>query len=734
MYPHATSRHPLAPLQPADFLLARAVVTAARDPGAVLFFREILLQEPLKDELVPYLVAEHSGKPAADLAALRPPRRAKVQYDVISGNVHQYTQSIVDLDAAEEVQVVRAQSHQQTSFTLEEFKAFDKACFASPLFQAAVDEFLIPDHFILKIDPWPYGGPNDEDQLPLPRYMQGLVYAQDTRSGNPDSNHYSYPVPLVPVIDWTTRRVVRVDRLSLDPSRHGWISDPATRTKKMALFANTSPAEYVPELLPEDLPLRTDLKPIAVTQPKGTSFSVTPDGLVTWQKWRFRLSFTPREGAVLHDVTYDNRPVLYRLSFSEMTVPYGDPRAPYHRKQAFDFGDGGIGRAANNLRLGCDCLGAIYYRSALLATADGSPAESQNVVCLHEQDSGVGWKHTNFWTGRPAVTRMRELVVQFIITLANYEYVFAYTLDLAGNISVNVRATGIMSVAPISPDVTTSAYGAIVAPGALAQNHQHVFAVRIDPAVDSYAAGATRVVVEETHADALGAGLNVHGNGFSTQRRVVAHAEALDAAPRHNRAIRLESTRAVNAVSARPVGYKFVPPATQLLLAHPQSRQAKRAQFARHHVWVTGHRDGELWAAGEYTNMSTEEAGGLKDMADRGDWFVEDQAALRAGVHEPAAASREGGNAFGLTPQNEMSPRLSSPVVWSVFGLTHLPRMEDWPVMPTEGLSFKICPADFFTYNPALDVPPAQSTTSVLVPATNEAPGDESADCGVCWN
>lgn len=41
------------------------------------------------------------------------------------------------------------------------------------------------------------------------------------------------------------------------------------------------------------------------------------------------------------------------------TVPYADPRAPFHRKQAFDFGDGGLGHAVNNLALGCDCLGVI---------------------------------------------------------------------------------------------------------------------------------------------------------------------------------------------------------------------------------------------------------------------------------------------------------------------------------------------------------------------------------------
>lgn len=115
-----------------------------------------------------------------------------------------------------------------------------------------------------------------------------------------------------------------------------------------------------------------------------------------------------------------------------MTVPYGDPRPPFQRKQAFDFGDAGAGRAANNLALGCDCLGVIKYIDAMLVDSEGKPSVSKNVVCVHEQDNGIGWKHTNFRTNRAVVTRSRELVVQFILTLANYEYVFAYKLDQAG--------------------------------------------------------------------------------------------------------------------------------------------------------------------------------------------------------------------------------------------------------------------------------------------------------------
>lgn len=60
----------------------------------------------------------------------------------------------------------------------------------------------------------------------------------------------------------------------------------------------------------------------------------------------------------------------------------------------------------------------------MLNGPDGTAHKAPNVICLHEQDNGIGWKHTNWRTGRAIVTRRRELVIQFILTVANYEYVF----------------------------------------------------------------------------------------------------------------------------------------------------------------------------------------------------------------------------------------------------------------------------------------------------------------------
>ncbi|KAI0403132.1 copper amine oxidase [Xylaria palmicola] len=663
----AVPPHPLRPLTDEEVLRARELVI-----------------EKHKD-LVQFLIAEHAGK----APTTTPPRQVTVLFDRVKDGVPQLLEEIVDVEAGEIRRTKAFPAYCQTSYTAAEFNQFHDICVASDMFKKALEEFTLPDGFVVTIDPWPYGGLDPEEEVP--RYMQGLVYARNAANNNADSNHYAYPLPLIPVMDFTTKELIRVDRLATGGTGDSLYPSPVAEKPKK-LFEHGKTAEYVPELL--DRPLRTDLKPIDITQPEGASFKVHPDNLIEWQRWRFRIGFTPREGAVLHDVCYDGRPVLYRLSFSEMTVPYGDPRPPFHRKQAFDFGDGGIGRAANNLKLGCDCLGAIHYLSTVVTTPGGKPDVAQNVVCLHEQDNGVGWKHTNFRTNRAVVTRLREFVIQFIATLANYEYVFAYKLDTAGGITIEIRATGIVSVVPID-EGKVSGYGNVVFPGALAQNHQHIFAVRIDPSIDSYSSGDSAVVLEESHPIPMNPETNPFGNGYEVRRQRVESAMYTDAEPKVNRTVKMENVNKQNPISGKNVAYKFTPNATQLMLADDKSTQAARAPFAKHHVWVTGYRDEELWAAGEFTNQSKKETAGVKAMVQRGDWFVDSPPTS-------TAAGDEGG-------------QRSSPVVWSVFGLTHNPRVEDWPVMPVEIHQFHIRPADFFTSNPALDMPTRRNETSVLV-------------------
>jgi primary-amine oxidase len=308
---------------------------------------------------------------------------------------------------------------------------------------------------------------------------------------------------------------------------------------------------------------------------------------------------------------------------------------------------------------------------------EGKGEISPNVICLHEQDNGLSWKHTNWRTGRAVAVRNRELVVQFIITLANYEYIFAYKMDLAARLSFEARATGIVSVVNIDPG-KTSAYGNVVSPGTLAQNHQHIFCMRIDPAVDGH---DNTVVVEESHPAPIDPETNPSGNLYNIVQTPVTESSYFDAAPHLNRIVKITNPSKKNPISGKPVAYKFTPLPTQMLLAHADSVQARRALFAKHHVWVTKHRDEELYAAGRFTLQSRVERGGVADAVAR---------------KEPIAPTAD-------------------IVVWVAFGLTHNPRVEDWPVMPYESLQLNLIPADFFAENPAIDVPSYRNASSRLV-------------------
>ena len=122
-----------------------------------------------------------------------------------------------------------------------------------------------------------------------------------------------------------------------------------------------------------------------------------------------------------------------------------------------------------------------------------------------------------------------------------------------------------------------------------------------------------------------------------------------------------------------PVSYKLLPTATPTLLAHEDSAVSRRASFGRHNLWVTPFDATERRAAGEHPNQSNGDQG-LEVWTEQ-DRPIED----------------------------------TEIVVWHTFGVTHLVRPEDWPVMPVESTGFSLIPVGFFDRNPSLDVPPSPS-------------------------
>jgi len=195
---------------------------------------------------------------------------------------------------------------------------------------------------------------------------------------------------------------------------------------------------------------------------------------------------TPREGLVLHQINYAGRSIVYRASLSEMFVPYGDPGLTHYRKLVLDEGEYGIGLLTNSLELGCDCLGEIVYLDGVVNDNDGHPIAMKNAICLHEEDHGIAWKHTDFRTGYAEVRRMRRMVISSIVTVGNYEYGYYWYLYQDGSIEYEVKLSGVISNGAIEEGVTPQ-HGTIVAPGVYGPHHQHFFNVRLDMAVDGTA-------------------------------------------------------------------------------------------------------------------------------------------------------------------------------------------------------------------------------------------------------
>ena len=640
--------HPFDPLRPEEISLTVSILKSAL-PGVELRFKCLEIQEPLKQDVIPYIEAERTGSPLPS-----PPQRVAYVY-LHRMDTHAFMKALVNVGQRSVLSLKELPRHIQGPVDVDELLEMEQMCLKHPEVIKEVNKMALPKGVTVCTDPWIYGTDDEAESRRLFQFYMYLVPVE-----HPQTNHYSLPCRFCPVFDAYTKELVRMDYLPVGRG-HG--------TAETQQWKPVEAVEYAHDLI--ETPLRTDLQPYIVEQPNGPSFSV--DGhLVQWQKWRFRVGFNYREGLVLYNVTFDGRNVFYRLALSEMTVPYGDPRRPYHRKQAFDVGDVGLGITCNQLNLGCDCLGHIKYFDGFRTDSKGSPVHLNNVMCLHEQDNGILHKHTNYRNGLATVVRNRQLVVQMICTVSNYEYIFAWYFDQAGGLEFEVRATGVLSTMPVDEEGMTVPWSTPVGPGVSAPNHQHIISLRVDPAIDGF---NNTVIYEDSVPLPAEYGVeDPYGVGFIAKTTVIDRAGPAETNVETGRVFKIRNDSVINKISGKPVSYKVQTVASQTMLMSPRSFNHKRARFAAHPVWVTKYQEDELYAAGEFTNQSRESSG------------VEQWAARREDVRDRDV------------------------VFWHTFCLTHNPRPEDFPVMPVERLSVHFKPAGFHEKNPALDVPASSQT------------------------
>ncbi|KAF3931823.1 hypothetical protein ABW19_dt0201389 [Dactylella cylindrospora] len=643
--------HPFSPLTVEEIKQGAALIRKEH-PDINIHFKCITLHEPEKEVMKKWLTVNESEKPKID-------RKAFVVF--YYRRTTSIFESVVNL-STESIEYKKSLEGFHSCADGDEIMQIEKTCLEDEGVKAEIAKLQLPEGTVVLSDPWIYGADGIDDER-----KQWQCYLYTRPKDNIDSNHYASPLPISPVVDVATMKVVRIDRLPMG------IDDKIEDPKPIVPVLN--------EYLPECQELRKDLKPINIVQPEGVSFRFSKSGEeLEWQKWNFRIGFNYREGMVLYNVSYDGRDVFYRLSLSDMAIPYADPRKPYHRKEAFDLGDAGAGIMANNLKLGCDCLGTIAYLSFPLCDDKGEPIMMDNCICVHEQDAGIQFKHTNYRSGRAVISRMRELVLQSIITVANYEYIFAFIFNTAGELSYEVRATGILSTAPIDATIKDSpGYGTIVHPGVLAQHHQHIFSLRIDPAIDGF---GNKVVYEEAQPMDPKDPFNPFGNGYYTTETPVDVEGGFLEAPQNNRVFKIQNPKNINPINNKPVGFKIQAPPFQKLLSHEDSFNFKRAEFADKAVYVTKYNDWEYFAAGQYTNQS-KGGHGVREWVKRG-------------------------TKFDLENGDDV-------VVWVQFGINHIPRIEDFPVMPVEIVRVHLKPVNFFDRNPSMDLPPSSQAVNKSV-------------------
>jgi len=632
----------LAPLTPAEIGTAVSAIKADPELGPGALFGNVDLREPTPQEWRDHL--EGTG--------FRRQARVNISHKDRPG----VWQAIVDLDANRIISR-RNFPTAKSAFQVEQLLDVERVVKADPRFVEACRKRGISDMKGVCVDSWSggnFGFADEEGHM--------VSYAHCWLRLRDNENFYAHPIDGLNVaVDVKTGEVLRIDD-------HGGPPIPMAEIN------------YDPEFLP---PPRLPMKPLNLVQPEGTSF--TMDGnAIAWDRWTLAVGFSPRDGIILHDIRYDGRPIVRRAALAELVVPYGSPERGHYRKNIFDIGEYGFGKFNHSLELGCDCLGAIHYLDSHYCGLDGGVITIKKGICIHEEDTGILWKHWDFRADRTELRRGRRLVISCINTVGNYEYAQYWYLDQAGEIRFEVKATGIVNTMACEPG-KPGKYAPEVAPGLTAPIHQHIFCARLDMAVD----GSGNSFVEvNSHAEPMGPE-NPWGNAFYSEETVLATelAAARRTSAETHRTWKVVNTNKLNQVG-KPVAYKLHADNCVTPFLNEKGPSGIRSNFIRNHVWVTPFDPDERYPAGEYVCNS------------------------------------DGSDSLAEFVKKDRSVENTDIVLWHCFGLHHVVRPEDFPVQPCISAGFALAPSGFFNLNPANDLPRQVNSASVLASG-----GDVTCHC-----
>ena len=415
------------------------------------------------------------------------------------------------------------------------------------------------------------------------------------------------------------------------------------------------------------------------------------DNLVSWRNWKFRYSFNLREGLVLYQIAVDDdgrwRSVVYRASVSETVTSYLDPSELWSWLDVMDEGGGGLGSDSVAVQPGREVPDTAVALDVLLP--DPAQATFSRVfdkrIYVYERDGGnLIYYRQGEHTAHASST---ELVIGFFASLGNYDYgfnwifkqdgSFAFEVELAGEVLTKFvnekRCQTCTSMVNGSVRNTSTfesrgddRFGTLVYPHVLAVNHQHWFNLRLDFDVDG-----TDNAVMENNLSRVGANSR-HGAvddnpTFTATHTVFARARDAKRDANHEsaRSWTIYNPTAVDQIG-RPAGYMIMPREVTTT-KYSKSREPSTVGFTFHHVWVTPLRDGEFYAAGRYPDQAK------MKYRDSLYYYANDDPIYNKDI-----------------------------VIWYSLGDIHMPRVEDYPLMPNVKLGVNFIPDGFFSRNPAL--------------------------------
>ena len=505
-------------------------------------------------------------------------------------------------------------------------------------------------------------GPGPDRRLGLPRLPRARALRRPPRrldghlvpvAGG--SNPYANPVNgLHCVVDLNTMELLEIeDTFAVDK--------PPTM------------GEYVPRFVP-DLRLRDDLKPVEITQPDGVSFTLDGHAL-RWQNWSLRLGFNHREGLVLHTLGFAGgrcgrrAPHLAGRDGRPLPRPVARPLPPHrlrHRRVGPRLHDQ-VARA--RLRLpGRDPL----RRRRPARHGAASRTRSSNAICIHEEDDGVLWKHVDPSRGRrgPPLAPAR---------------------DLRPRHRRQLRVPRLLAALPGRLDRVPRArdrdHGRRAPPRGRAPPLRHdgrpAHLRAVPPALPDRAAG--------------------HGRRRPGQHR--AHGRVRGAADRPGRPVRARAHAARHAAAHRGRGLPGLQVGDPARLEGRQRRPSPTTSARRS---PTSSCPGAALPA--HAARTRRCCGPPR------------RCATRSGSRPTTPDERWPCGEFPTSPQPttglpgwtaaDRSIEDTDVVLWYVFGIHHITRMEDWPIMPVDTVSFWLKPFGFFDRNPTLDVPPTRRTAT----------------------